>query len=235
MHIDEAEKLFTFFKKTMNQFLWGGIALVHDSLTSVRRSSSLLSAAIITVASLHMPESQDTFNICYNEFTTLVSKSTLNRYHTLDEIRALSIGAFWLSDLSWQLSGHAVRVATEINLHKSVQRLLRGKPGQFEGAQIWNLLYVCDHHFSIAYGRPPVIHEDCSVRNFERFLESPLAGPGDVRLIAQVALFQSLTRAYHVFGSDIEQSLTDEDLSVLRAFNIEVEQWRQLWQPRLGA
>jgi hypothetical protein len=153
----------------------------------------------------------------------------------MDEIRALSIGAFWLSDLSWQLSGHAVRVATEINLHQSVQRLLRGKPSQFEGAQIWYLLYVCDHHFSIAYGRPPVIHEDLSVRNFERFLESPLAGPEDIRLIAQVALFQSLTGAYHFFGSDIEQPLTEEDFSALRAFNIEVEQWRQLWQPRLGA
>jgi hypothetical protein len=234
MPLDEAEKLFAFFKKRMNQFLWGGIALVHDDLTSVRKSSPLLATAIIVVASLHMPESQDTFNICYNEFTMLVSRSTLNRHHTLDEIRALAIGAFWLSDLSWQLSGHAVRVATEINLHQCVQKLLRGKTGHFQGAQVWYILYVCDHHFSIAYGRPPVIHEDYSVRNYERFLESSQAGPADLRLIAQVALFQTLTRAYHAFGSDIEQPLTEANFSSLRAFNIEVEQWRQLWQPRLG-
>lgn len=234
MPLVEAENLFAFFKKRMNQFLWGGIALVHDDLTSVRKASPLLATAIIVVASLHMPESQDTFNICYNEFTKLVSKSTLNRHHTLDEIRALAIGAFWLSDLSWQLSGHAVRVATEINLHQSVQKLLRGKRSYFKGAQIWYLLYVCDHHFSIAYGRPPVIHEDYSIKNYERFLESPQAGPGDLRLIAQVALFQILTRAYHAFGSDIEQPLSEADFSALRAFNIEVEQWRQLWQPRLG-
>ena len=43
MHIDEAQKLFAFFKKAMNHFLWGEFA-VHDSLTSVRRPSSLLSA-----------------------------------------------------------------------------------------------------------------------------------------------------------------------------------------------
>lgn len=234
MPLDEAEKLFEFFKRTMNQFLWGGIALVHDDLTSVRKSSSLLAAAIIVVASLHMPESQDTFNICYNEFTMLVSNSTLNRHHTLDEIRALAIGAFWLSDLSWQLSGHAVRVATEINLHQCVQKLLRGKTNHFQGAQVWYILYVCDHHFSIAYGRPPVIHEDFSIRNYERFLQYPQVGPSDLRLVAQAALFQILTRAYHEFGSDIEQPLSEADFSALRAFNIEVEQWRQRWQPLLG-
>jgi hypothetical protein len=234
MPLEEAEKLFAFFKKRMNQFLWGGIALVHDDLTSVRQSSPLLAAAIIVVASLHMSESQDTFNTCYSEFTLLVSRSTLHRHHTLDEIRALAIGAFWLSDLSWQLSGHAVRVATEINLHQSVQKLLRGKTSHFLGAQIWYLLYVCDHHFSIAYGRPPVIHEDYSIKNCARFLECPQVGPGDLRLISQVALFQILTRAYHALGSDIEQPLLEADFSALRAFNIEVEQWRQLWQPRLG-
>ncbi|KFY84866.1 hypothetical protein V500_08929 [Pseudogymnoascus sp. VKM F-4518 (FW-2643)] len=230
--LDEAEKLFRFFSQTMNQFLWGGIVLVHPDLSSVRRSSSLLTAAILAVASLHIPNHNEIFDMCYTELTTLVSNSILNRYHSLDEIRGLCIGAFWLSDLSWKLSGHAMRIATEMNLHRSLQKLIRGQTEQFERAELWFLLYVCDHHFSIAYGRPPVIYESPSIKNYEEFLRHPSAVPGDVRLICQVALFITLMQVYHEFGSEVEHPLEEGDFSQLRTFNVAIEQWRLVWQPR---
>ncbi|EHK96581.1 putative transcriptional activator of proteases prtT [Glarea lozoyensis 74030] len=66
----EAQELFDTFNHSLNHYLWGGIALVHSDLTSVRK------------------------------FTSLVSSSMLDRHHTLDGIRGLCIAAFWLSDLS---------------------------------------------------------------------------------------------------------------------------------------
>lgn len=230
--LHEAEELFAYFSRTMNQLLWGGIILVHRDLTSVRRASTLLSAAVLTVAALHIPNRTDTLNRCYGEYVSLVSSMSLSRAHTLDDIRALCVGAFWLSELSWKLSGHAVRIATELGLHQSYQKLIRGHTDQYERAQLWYLLYVCDHHFSIAYGRPPVIHEDIAIKNYETFLQSPMVVPGDIRLLAQVALFMILTEAYRTFGSDGEQSLTEEDFGQLRVFNVAVDQWRLLWQPR---
>lgn len=232
--IHEAEELFAYFSRTMNQLLWGGIILVHRDLTSVRRASTLLSAAVLTVAALHIPNRTDTLNRCYHEYVSLVSSMALTRAHTLDDIRGLCVGAFWLSELSWKLSGHAVRVATELGLHQSYQRLTRGHTDQYERAQLWYLLYVCDHHFSIAYGRPPVIHEDVAIRNYENFLELPMVVPGDIRLLAQVALFMILTEAYRMFGSDTEQALTEADFGQLRVYNVAVDQWRLLWQPRSG-
>lgn len=231
---EEADELFAYFSRTMNQLLWGGIVLPHKDLTSVRRSSSLLSAAVLTVAALHIPNRTDTLNKCYSEYVSLVCNMSLTRSHTLDDVRALCIGAFWLSDLSWKLSGHAVRIATEMGLHLSLQKLVRGQADQYERAQLWYLLYVCDHHFSIAYGRPPVIHDDMSVKNYETFLRSPSVVPGDIRLMAQVALFVILTEAYRTFGSDVEQALTEEDFRQLRVFNVAIDQWRLLWQPRSG-
>jgi len=230
--LHEAEELFAYFSRTMNQLLWGGIILVHRDLTSVRRASSLLCAAVLTVAALHIPNRTDTLNRCYNEYVSLVSSMALTRAHTLDDIRGLCVGAFWLSELSWKLSGHAVRIATEMGLHQSYQRLTRGNNDQYERAQLWYLLYVCDHHFSIAYGRPPVIHEDVAIRNYETFLEFPLVIPGDIRLLAQVALFMILTEAYRTFGSDTEQTLSEKDFGQLRVYNVAVDQWRLLWQPR---
>lgn len=232
--LHEAEELFAYFSRTMNQLLWGGIILVHRDLTSVRRASTLLSAAVLTVAALHIPNRTDTLNLCYREYVSLVSSMALTRAHTLDDIRGLCVGAFWLSELSWKLSGHAVRIATEMGLHQSYQRLIRGNTDQYERAQLWYLLYVCDHHFSIAYGRPPVIHEDVAIRNYETFLELPMVAPGDIRLLAQVALFMILTEAYRTFGSDTEQAVTEEDFGQLRVYNVAVDQWRLLWQPRSG-
>ncbi|KGO44187.1 Transcription factor, fungi [Penicillium expansum] len=230
--LHEAEELFAYFSRTMNQLLWGGIILVHRDLTSVRRASTLLSAAVLTVAALHIPNRTETLNRCYGEYVSLVSNMALTRAHTLDDIRGLCVGAFWLSELSWKLSGHAVRIATEMGLHQSYQRLTRGHTDQYERAQLWYLLYVCDHHFSIAYGRPPVIHEDVVIRNYETFLALPMIVPGDIRLLAQVALFMILTEAYRMFGSDTEQALTEEDFGQLRVYNVAVDQWRLLWQPR---
>jgi len=96
----EAQELFETFSRSFNHYLWGGVALVHDTLTSVRQSSPLLLAAILSVTALHIPGKERTFDTAYSEFTTLVCESMLDRYHTLDGIRGLCIGAFWLSDVS---------------------------------------------------------------------------------------------------------------------------------------
>ena len=229
----EAENLFAFYNLTMNHFLWGGVTLVHPDLNSVRRSSPILCAAILTVAALNSADLSGALNTCYNEFLTQFINTTFDRYHTLDEIRALCIGAFWLSGLSWTLSGQAIRIATEIGLHLSMPKILRGATDQYERAQLWYLLYVCDHHFSIAYGRPPIIQDDAAIIHHQSFLQLPSICSGDTRIICQVSLFMILTKAYHRFGSDMESPVSEEDLSEIRVYNVEVDQWRVNWQPRL--
>jgi hypothetical protein len=98
--LQDAEQLFRHFSKYLNAYLWGGIALIHSDLMAVRHSSSLLLAAILTVSALHVPGMEDVFDVCYAEFVELICETMLDRYHTLDGIRGLTIGAFWLSDLS---------------------------------------------------------------------------------------------------------------------------------------
>jgi hypothetical protein len=140
--LQEAEELFYFFDQVLNRYLWDGIALVHKDLTSVRNSSSMLSAVIFTVTALHMPNKERLFDICYTEFAKLASESMLDRHHTLDDLRALCVGAFWLADVSWKLSGYAVRIATERGLHQSYRKATQGSPEHQEQARLWYLLYV---------------------------------------------------------------------------------------------
>jgi hypothetical protein len=98
--LQDAEDMFTRFSELLEQHLWCRAALVHDNLRSVRKSSSLLLAAIITVAALHTRGKEDVFDAAYTELLALVCDSMFDRPHGLDDVRALCIGALWLPDIS---------------------------------------------------------------------------------------------------------------------------------------
>ncbi|RAL10522.1 Zn(II)2Cys6 transcription factor [Aspergillus homomorphus CBS 101889] len=229
----EAEELFSHFDQLLSRYLWDGILLNHKDLTSVRNSSSMLSAAILAVTALHMPSKERVYEICYTEFAKLASESMLDRHHTLDDLRALCIGAFWLADVSWKLSGYAVRIATEHNLHQSYRKATQGSPEHIEQARLWYLLYTLEHHFSIAYGRPPIIHEDLSIKNHNTFTQSPNVQQGDLRLHSQVDLFIILTHIYHAFGPDVDLEVPDSEFSKIDTFDAALAEWQSSWIPRL--
>ncbi|KAJ0309872.1 hypothetical protein Brms1b_008911 [Colletotrichum noveboracense] len=198
----EAEELYEIFHTSLNHYLWVGLEQTHPSFISVRRSSELLTATILAVTALHIPTSAAaaTFDICYKEFLSLISSSMFSRYHSIDDVRGLCIAAFWLSEVSWKLSGHAIRIATELNIHQSFTAALDGNKEHFLRARLWYMLYVCDHHFSIAYGRPPMIAESIQIREHELFLASPFSNALDARILSQVNLMQILTRVYDRFA-----------------------------------
>lgn len=244
---------------SLNHYLWVGLEQTHPSFYSVRKSSELLTATILAVTALHIPTSAETFDKCYKEFLGLISSSMFSRYHSIDDVRGLCVAAFWLSDVSWKLSGHAIRIATELNIHQSFAKALEGDREHFQRARLWYMLYVCDHHFSIAYGRPPMIAESIQIREHELFLSSPFADAIDARILSQVALMQILTRVYERFAErrlpdkhtirsggastadgatahDASASmLSEEDFVDVRNFNLEIEQWRMCWYSRQRA
>ncbi|KAF2655468.1 fungal-specific transcription factor-like protein [Lophiostoma macrostomum CBS 122681] len=228
----EADELFKRYMENIHELLWAGMLCPHSTLEQSRRHSTLLTAAIITIAALHTPGGDETLLKCYNVFVSLAYSTCLSRVHNLDDIRALVLAAFYLPSLSWKLSGIAVRNAVELNIHHSFQKLMRGQTEHRGNVRLWYALYVCEHQFSIAYGRPPLIHPDAAINNVEDFLNSPLSTPGEVRICAQVALFKILTEAYLAYGSDPEQALTESDFQQLRMFNFAIEQWRLAWQHR---
>ncbi|OAL05773.1 hypothetical protein IQ06DRAFT_71802 [Phaeosphaeriaceae sp. SRC1lsM3a] len=228
----EAEELFRRFMQDIRLYLWAGILFPYKSLQEVRRSSSLLTAVMLTIAALHTPGRDEALSKCHDIFVSLTYNTCLSRPQNLDDIRAQALGAFYLSNLSWKLSGLAVRSAVELNLHQSFQKLRRGHEDQRDNVRLWYALYVCEHQCSIAYGRPATMHEDAAIRNIEQFLDSPNIKAEDIRLCAQVTLFKILTEAYNTFGSDPEQPLSESDLHQLHFFNVAIEQWRPAWEAR---
>ncbi|KAJ9622015.1 hypothetical protein H2203_006896 [Taxawa tesnikishii (nom. ined.)] len=235
VNMAEADELFRTFSCSLNHYLWGGIALLHSELSSARKSSALLTTAILAVTALHLPGKEALFDVCYTEFLALICDSMFARYHSLDDIRGLCIGAFWLSEVSWKLSGHAVRIAMEMNLHLSFPKAMRTPSLEnLEHARLWYFLYVCDHHFSIAYGRPPMIHEDATITCHESFLQLPGITQPDHRLHSQVGVFIILSRIQNTFGLDDEEQFDEGKVLRMRQFNLDLDGWRTTWESRLA-
>lgn len=175
----------------------------------------------MAVSSLHIPGMEDIHNRSHRALRDLIASSMFDRSHTLEDVRALCIAAFWLPDLSWKLSGHCVRMATELNLHQAFFKAFHSpsppedREATLERARLWYLLYVLDHHFSIAYGRPPVTTEMQAIRETDVMLASPECTLSDRRVISQVALFRILSRAYDAFGLEAGRALGDDDETLI--------------------
>ncbi|KAL1953802.1 hypothetical protein VTO42DRAFT_2263 [Malbranchea cinnamomea] len=229
--LSEAEFLFEHYRTHINPLLWDGMLCAHKTLQEVRQSSSMLVAVVLTVAALHIPNREQSLHATYGAFVSLMRGSCLLRCHNLDVIRALCIGAFYLTSLSWALCSRAVRVATEMNLHKSSLQFARGSLESYERVRLWYVLYVCDHQFALAYGRPPLMHEDAAIRNAEKLLISGLSSKGDRGLVAQVKLFRILASSYFMYGCDPDLELSGQDFERLQSFNISVDQWRLEHRP----
>lgn len=98
----DAEEFFSIYCGRLDHFLYR-ILIDHHSLASVRASSGLLTAAICVVGALHKPSVH--YHTCYQHFVQLVSARLFSKKDSHDDVRALCIGAFWLSDISWNLLG----------------------------------------------------------------------------------------------------------------------------------
>lgn len=109
---------------------------LNITVQSIRRSPLLL-LAICTVAALHCSsiirqngilEGRDDdhasrlYSTLHDEFVRLSAQQSFVRHQSLDDIRALLIGSWWLRDLSWILTGSSVRLATERGMQEAYKK-----------------------------------------------------------------------------------------------------------------
>ncbi|KAE8414164.1 hypothetical protein BDV36DRAFT_299278 [Aspergillus pseudocaelatus] len=225
---ENALRYFDEYQNRLDHFVYR-ILGDHSTATlgRIREVSPLLTTAICAVGALHLSSSD--FEALYKEFVALSAPLSFSRRHTVDDVRALCIGAFWLSDLSWSLVGLTVRITTELQLHKSFSKALQGDRNHYSRARLYLLVYACDHHFSVPYGRPPMTRECEAVRDARKFLDCTYATEDDARLVSQVLRWSICTNMYDTFGSDVDRPLSDADISQVRRFSIALDSLRAEW------
>lgn len=105
--VQNATSLFEFYRDKLDQFLYG-ILGDCNSLSDIRRASPLLTDAVCTVSALH--SRSENYPAYRAAFMQQVSTQMFSKRKTLNDVRGLCIGAFWLSDISWSLMGLGEKV-----------------------------------------------------------------------------------------------------------------------------
>ncbi|KAJ0274840.1 hypothetical protein COL940_009110 [Colletotrichum noveboracense] len=146
----------------------------------------------------------------------------------------MCVASYWLSDVSWMLSGYAIRRAAECNLHNSYTRAIEEKSEEAaDGARLWYILNVCDQHLATLYGRPAIVQEDSSMQQWESFLASPVSNEQDKRLASQVALLGIIGSIRELFGPDKGQPTPRSYVHQITQFNKELDHWLKHWSETL--
>lgn len=233
LSVEDAERLLQLYLNRLDHFMYliGGI---YKDLETLRRRSPTLTACVCTVAALHDPQSNHLYGICNREFRRLMAASMFDRRIDRDHLRAMCIGSYWLSDISWTLSGYAIRRATEVNLNANYHRVVsENNEDAADCLRLWYILYICDHHLSILYGRPATVREDFAIVGWEAFLKASVSTESDKRLISQVALIVILSNVRELFGPDNGEPVPRAFGTQLAVFNRQIDQWMGIWSSEL--
>ncbi|KAF9729121.1 hypothetical protein PMIN06_000027 [Paraphaeosphaeria minitans] len=232
--IDDAKRLVDFYLNRIDHFMYKIGRGRYREFETLRRGSPLLTACICTVAALHDPMSNHLYGVCKREFQRLMAASMFDRRVDRDHLRAMCIGAYWLHDVSWTLSGYAIRRATEANLSANYHRLLsKGGEEALDSMRIWYVLYICDHHLSILYGRPSIVREDITISGWEKLMKVPGFAESDKRLVSQMALLSMMSNVRELFGPDTGEPVPQAFAPQLVNYSRQIDQWMGYWTTEL--
>ncbi|KAJ9092612.1 hypothetical protein QFC19_008650 [Naganishia cerealis] len=146
------------------------------------------------------------------------------------------------SDQGWLPTGHAVRMALDMELNHCFMKLLRDNMGQGKtpdqleadrdlvvGARVWFCLYMIEHQMSYGTGRPAILREDESIAQCRRFLEHPLSIISDVRLISTVECIALRAPLHVVLTSSPEDPVDQMTVARLQQANYDLDRWQNYW------
>ncbi|KAF2705555.1 hypothetical protein K504DRAFT_388062 [Pleomassaria siparia CBS 279.74] len=232
--VDDAGRLVNLYLSRIDHFIYMIGGTRYRDLDALRRGSPILTACICTVAALHDPMSNHLYGVCNREFRRLMAASMFDRRIDQDHMRAMCIGSYWLHDISWTLSGYAIRRATEINLGRNFKHVItENSEDAMDCMRIWYLLYICDHHLSILYGRPSLVREDASISRWEEMMTSSVFTESDKRLVSQMALLIIMNNVRELLGRDTGEPIPKDFGPHLTNFSRQIDQWMGYWSTEL--
>ncbi|KAI1841979.1 hypothetical protein JX266_011839 [Neoarthrinium moseri] len=231
--LENARKYQAVYQDRLDHFLYGVLGNHSDAtFEHLQQVSPILSTVVCAVGALHAASTD--YETLRAEFVTLSGALTFSRRNNIDDVRALCIGAFWISDLSSSLVTMAVRIATELQLHRSFAKALQGDRESYLRARLHYLVYACDHHLSIPYGRPPLTRECEAVQNVRDFLDCRHANHDDARLVSHVLRWRVWTEIFDTLGPNVDRPLSDVEILLVRRFGNALDSLRVEWTDKLG-
>ncbi|PAV18592.1 hypothetical protein PNOK_0543400 [Pyrrhoderma noxium] len=210
----------------------------YDTYESLKERTPWTFDAILAIASKirsgNSPLSQ-TFYKCLEEAQGIARSSLFGPVVRKEAVQGMLLLAAWSTN-GWLPSGHAMRMALDLGLHRALEKLAvepaHGSKRRTEeeerdlvvSARIWLCLYWFDHQMSLGTGRPIVLRDESSIRHCRLLLTHPMASPTDVRLISQVELIAQKTQIYETL-SPLNGQVNHNTLSFIRRANVALDKW----------
>ncbi|PPQ67296.1 hypothetical protein CVT25_005880 [Psilocybe cyanescens] len=207
----------------------------YDTYESLMERSPWTFDAILAVAgkirSGNGPLSP-TFYKCLEEAQGIARSSLFGPVVRKEAVQGMLLLAAWSTN-GWLPSGHAMRMALDLGLHRALEKLVddSGKQRTEEeernlvvSARIWLCLYWFDHQMSLGTGRPIVLRDENTIRHCRVLLSHPMASPTDVRLVSLVELIAHKTQIYD-FLAPLNGAVNNNALSLIRRANEALDDW----------
>lgn len=169
-------------------------------------------------------------------------------YKSLEIIQAYLLLTLWGCgaveryeyDKTWLLLGMAIRMATDMNLHRKTTAASDDTPdGRARDKEVhnrertWFLCFALDRSTSAQMGKPHSIREDSVIRNILEWIHSPDATAGDLLLSAYVELQRIVSRSLDILysGTNTSSGLqTDCDyLLIIKTIEAQILGWQHEW------
>ncbi|KAL1748643.1 hypothetical protein HDZ31DRAFT_79510 [Schizophyllum fasciatum] len=171
-----------------------------------------------------------TFYKCLEEAQGIARSSLFGPVVRKEAVQGMLLLAAWSTN-GWLPSGHAMRMALDLGLHRALEKLADDSKKRTEeeerdlvvSARIWLCLYWFDHQMSLGTGRPIVLRDENSIRHCRVLLKHPMASPTDVRLVALVELVAQKTQIYETLAPMNE--VNHGTLSFIRRANVALDKW----------
>jgi hypothetical protein len=241
--LQDADQLASYYTTHLDPYFYNMTAQ-YDNLEDFRRRSPTLTAAVLAVAALHdISAKSELYPLCSKEFKRLVANAMFERKIDVEYLRALVVGSYWLSDVGWTLSGYAIRRASEFHLKTcyyqiadSLQAPRRYSQEELyyarDGLRLLYLLYICDHHLSILYGRASIMRDnEYYIMGYENYLAASVGSDIDKRVAAQVSLLLLMSQIRESLGPEEDTGipLPESMLPKIKGFERDLDNWLLRW------
>lgn len=208
---------------------------LYDTYESLMERTPWTFDAILAVASKIRSGNgplSSTFYKCLEEAQGIARSSLFGPVVRKEAIQGMLLLAAWSTN-GWLPSGHAMRMALDLGLHRALEKLadVVGKQRTEEeernlvvSARIWLCLYWFDHQMSLGTGRPIVLRDESTIRHCRLLLSHPMSSPTDVRLVALVELIAQKTQIYDTLAS-LNDQVNHNTLAFIRRANVALDKW----------
>ncbi|KAF8590908.1 hypothetical protein K439DRAFT_1116990 [Ramaria rubella] len=207
----------------------------YDTYEGLRERTPFCFDAILAVASKIRSGNgppTPTFYKCLEEAQGIARSTLFGPIVRKEAVQAMLLLSAWSTN-GWLPSGHAMRMALDLGLHRALEKLADGgakrRTDEEErdlvvSARIWLCLYWFDHQMSLGTGRPIVLRDENSIKHCRLLLSHPLASPTDVRLVSQIELIAQKTQIYETL-SPLDGQVSHNTLAFIRRAHVALDKW----------